>query len=100
MDENVNGAPDVEPAVGPVPAEEPSTPVADDGPTVTAEEQRQRMSRLAVVKERLQAMPKVVVRVREDTPVIYNGYPFYLKGGERVKVPEVIAEILEQSGLI
>lgn len=41
---------------------------------------------------------KVEVRTREDTWVQENGYTFIIKGGDKVKVPRNIAEILEESG--
>lgn len=44
----------------------------------------------------LMAQPKVRVRLREDTFVAVNGYPFRLAGREWIEVPQTVAEILEQ----
>lgn len=38
---------------------------------------------------------------REDiVPVIINGYPWYIKRGEKTEVPMCVARVLEEAGLI
>jgi hypothetical protein len=44
--------------------------------------------------------PKVTIKVPDDTWVQLNGYTFIVKGGERVAVPDEVANILEEAGRI
>ena len=88
-----------------------SAPVQNDSETVaaapegvstiqiTGDERRARQSTIDMWRDRFAAMPKVRVRLAEDTRVQVNGYTFLIKGKETVSVPELVAEVLEQSGL-
>jgi hypothetical protein len=46
------------------------------------------------------AQKKVSIKTRQDEWVQINGYTFIIKGGERVEVPEDVANLLEESGRI
>ena len=57
------------------------------------------------MREHFASQPRVKVRlakddVRGDQLVKINGYAFYIQRGVSVEVPEGVAEILEQAGLI
>lgn len=66
---------------------------------LSGQERRARQSSIDMWRDRFAAMPKVRVRLQEDTPVQVNAYKFHIKGGQQVEVPELVAEILEQAGL-
>ena len=66
---------------------------------ISGDERRARQSRIDLWRDRFAAMPKVSVRLAEDTRVQINGYAFEIKGKTTVKVPELVAEVLEQAGL-
>jgi hypothetical protein len=74
--------------------------IANTGPSVSASEKRDRLSRLGEQKRRMAEMPKVTVRCPVDTRVQVNGLVLNIKGKTRVAVPEIFAEVLEQSGRI
>jgi hypothetical protein len=46
------------------------------------------------------SQPKTSIKTRDDEWVQVNGYTFIIKKGERVDVPQDIANILEESGRI
>ena len=56
----------------------------------------------------LKAEEKVKIKIPVDqlnknddsVPVVVNGYIYQIKRGERVEVPEVVANILEEAGYI
>ena len=56
----------------------------------------------------LKAEEKVKIKIPVDqlnknddsVPVVINGYIYQIKRGERVEVPEVVANILEEAGYI
>lgn len=66
---------------------------------LTGSERKQRQSTIDRMRDMFAAQPKVRVRLAEDTPVQINGYKFMIKGKVTVEVPELVAEVLEQSGL-
>lgn len=72
----------------------------DSAPSVSGAEKRERLSRLGQMKGIFNKMDKVSIRTQEDTRVQINGYVFKIKGKTRVMVPELVAEVLEQSGRI
>lgn len=49
-------------------------------------------------KAALEKQPKVWVRCQRDETVQINGYTYQIKGGERVQVPEQVAELLYEAG--
>ena len=65
---------------------------------LTGSEMRQRQSNIDMWRDRFAKMPKVRVRTTEDAFVQVNGYSFRIKARTPVMVPELVAEILEQSG--
>lgn len=65
---------------------------------MTGDEARKRQSNIDLWRDRFAAMPKVRVRLAEDTFVQVNGYSFQIKGKVPVDVPELVAEILGQAG--
>lgn len=70
-----------------------------DEPTGEPDADVQAMkSRMSKMKKVFAQMDKVTVRVPEDVFVQVNGYPFFIKGRTNVRVPQTVAEILEQSG--
>jgi len=54
----------------------------------------------ADMKAYFASRPKVSIKTREDEWVQINGYTFIIKGGERVEVPQDVADILEETGRI
>lgn len=66
----------------------------------TGEEQRADQVEWDKLREHFASQPKVTIRVADDQFVQINGYTFIIKGGERVSVPQGVADILEQSGRI
>lgn len=58
-------------------------------------------------KELLDKQKKVSIKIplldkddKEPVPVIINGYQYFIKKGERVEVPESVAKVLEDAGII
>lgn len=52
------------------------------------------------MRDHFAAQKKVSVKCQKDEWVQVNGYTFIIKGGERVEVPEQIAQILDEAGRI
>lgn len=58
--------------------------------------------------ERIKSEKKVSVKIQKDplnpkdgvVPVCINGYFYQIKRGEKVEVPETVADILENAGYI
>lgn len=56
--------------------------------------------------EKVKAEGTTMVRImpqegkEEIVPVIINGYPWYIKRGEKTEVPMCVARVLEEAGLI
>ena len=76
---------------------------ASDG--ITGADHKAHQSRFTKMREHFASQPRVKVRlakddVRGDQLVKINGYAFYIQRGVSVEVPEGVAEILEQAGLI
>lgn len=80
-----------------VEAEAPA-PKAD--PVTQSGDKERYENDLARITKSLMAQPKVSVKLQEDTYVGINGYPFLIKGKERVSVPQQVADILEEAGRI
>lgn len=72
-------------------------PSLDDHASTDVAEERVVFDQMAAYYA---AQPKVSIRVSEDQFVQCKGYAFLIKGGERVLVPEEIAQILESAGRI
>src|SRR5690242_4098724 len=76
----------------------PAEAAVGDGPEVAAQQ-----SRIDEMRAHFAKQPKVRIRIRKeegDQTVQINGYTFWIKAGERVDVPEQVAQILEDAGLI
>lgn len=70
-------------------------PVMDDAAT-----RAQFESDLKFTQRALAAQEKVTIKVREDTYVGINGYGFQIQANTKVRVPQQVADILEESGRI
>jgi hypothetical protein len=64
------------------------------------EDEKAQTATFDYMKAYFAAQPKVSVKCQEDQWVQVNGYTFIIKGGERVQVPQGVADILEESGRI
>ena len=62
-----------------------------------AELQQDNISRMRAYFE---TREKVEIKTREDERVQINDYVFMIKGGEKVKVPVDVRDLLEESGRI
>lgn len=72
------------------------TPIGDGPETIAHASMIDRM------REHFAKQPKVQIRIRKedgDQTVQVNGYTFWIKAGEKVLVPEQIADILQEAGL-
>lgn len=63
-------------------------------------ESKELRSRFVRMREHFEKQKKVRVRVPENTFVQVNGFTFQIKGGEPMMVPEQIADMLMESGVI
>ena len=93
-----------------IPAEDPGNvevpviaPVADD--RISSKDEAAFKGKGKRMAEILRAQPKRTIRISKElwgheTFVAINGYPFVIKNGERVEVPQQVAELLEEAGRI
>lgn len=72
----------------------------------TPKDNQRRKARFEAMRKVLAAQPKVKIRLAkdevrgEDQVVTINGYSMTIKRGHTVEVPQGVAEVLEQAGLI
>lgn len=74
-----------------------SAPIGD-GPEVGSQ-----MSRIDAMAAHFAKQPKRQIRIRKedgDQTTQINGYTHLIKAGEKVLVPEQVAELLEDAGII
>ena len=85
----------------PVPAAESAAEAGKVGAeaiNASGAEIRQRQSNIDMWRDRFAEMPKVRVRTTEDARVQINGYTFQIKARTPVMVPELVAQVLDESG--
>jgi hypothetical protein len=78
-------------------------PVVVKAPTAdkaTSAEERQDKFTENTMREYFASRPKVTIKTREDEWVQVNGYTFIIQAGQRVEVPQDVADILEEAGRI
>ena len=73
---------------------------ATDAPAATGEEAKAERDMLDIMREHFASQPKMLVKTNADALVQINGYTFMVKAGEKVAVPEEIADMLEAGGYI
>ena len=66
----------------------------------SSDEVRRQKNDFARTRDALRRMPKVRIRVQEETVVQLNGYGFQIAAKTWVEVPQEIADILEEAGRI
>lgn len=80
----------------------PEVPPVIEKPEGLTDDRAAHESMLNTMKRIFAEMPRVKVRVHNDSDVFVqiNGYSFLIKPGKTVEVPEQVAEVLEDAGYI
>jgi|WetSurMetagenome_2_1015567.scaffolds.fasta_scaffold152250_3 hypothetical protein len=81
----------------------PETPVVVEAPTLAkydSEDAKAVQMSIDYMRDYYAAQPKVMIKLPETTWFQKNGYTLIIKGGERVAVPQGVADELEEIGRI
>lgn len=81
-------------------ASSPEVITAEPSTKPTSKEEREDKHTADNMRAYFASRPKVSIKTKDDEWVQVNGYTFIIKKGERVEVPQDIADILEASGRI
>lgn len=82
-------------------AEVPAEVLAGDiPPGLAGADDKAANDMISFMRDHFAKQDKFPVRLQEDQWVQINGYTFIIKGGERVKVPEDVYNVLADAGLV